>query len=86
MRKPIKVHLILIHSPKLVNLASVLDTIQDFLCELGMKPRMQVLKKKSSFFHYTMSSSDLPSDLPFKYWLYRGPFNAQLAKKILNGI
>ena len=33
MRKPIKVLLIL--SPKLVNLASVLDTIQDFLCELS---------------------------------------------------
>ena len=36
MRKPLKVLLIL--SPKLVNLAfvHVLDTIQDFLCELGI--------------------------------------------------
>ena len=38
-----------------------LDTIQDFLCDLGKKPHMYstYLHWKLSFFHYIMSLSDL---------------------------
>ena len=35
----------------------LVDTVQDFLLELGMKPQMYLVK--SSFFHNIMSSPDL---------------------------
>ena len=35
-----------------------LDTVQDFLIKLGIKPRMHLLK--IGIFHYIMSLSDLP--------------------------
>ena len=42
---------------KLVQLSYV-DTIQDFVCELGMKPHAHLANIKKD--HIIMSSSDLP--------------------------
>ena len=38
----------------------ILDTIQDFLCELGIKPRMQIEEIIIFFATYTMTSSNVP--------------------------
>ena len=50
-------------------LASILDTIQDFLCELDMKPCMQLWE--IIIFHYTMPSSDVPFVKPVHRWHLR---------------
>ena len=43
---------------EIITQSSFLDTVQDFLIKLGIKPRSNLLE--IGIFHYIMSSSDLP--------------------------